>query len=988
MTETAARAPTVPGPVGADPIAGGPEGPPSPEPATAPGIPDQLDLQVPKGARTVLVSDLHIPCEATETSKGLTADLCRLLDQWVGPGVFVIAGDGFEMLAGPPDVGLILDAHPRLVQSLEAFTATPGRTVVILPGNHDGRLAWDADARAVLRERLGPYTMALGVDLLITTGQGLQRVHVVHGNQLDPYNTFEDPRSPVDTPFGHHVVQLLLPRLQERQTPGSLLDGIQWLDGDPADFLGSRLLYRKVVGKLWVFAIPFVAALVLRFLAFLPGLGRVLHHHVERWMIGAGTLIILIVVVAVLAALVTLLRVNRALRKSALSDRSDPHTHNSAARADASRLVTEGYADMVSGHTHEPELAIVGNGFYANTGSGTESVVPRRSRLRLPRPFVAVRRACYVEIHGEAVLEVRLYLAERESRRPALLERLAQARSRAGTSEVACVASLPEGPTWPLDNDVLIGALRRRRVRRLAAALLLLVGLCNAVVALVWSVPESLERWLLIGIHPLSGAAAVVGGLALVGLSRGVRYGLRGTWLAAVVVLLAFTVNRLLQGHGLEGAAIDFLLALWLLAEHRHFSVTLSGVSRIVSWLLAVGLAAAVAVAFLDASFVTTHNETLDVVLFGVFGVLLIGTLVALPGRDTSLTGKARRAAFDRTKAIIDDHGGGTFDYFALRDDKSWFFTGNTVVAYSVIEGVMLVAPDPIGPIDERATAWADTMDFCQSRGWDLSVVAASVAWLPIYRAAGMVDHFVGNEAVLDCLPFSLEGKSMKSLRESYERTSSAGYRVEVLDPLEASQALQRAVFDLETETEDEEMEHGYWLTLSRLFDPRDAGLLLAVCFDPDGQAVAFNQYVPAPLVEGYSLDTTRQRSQSATREGLADFVLVETIRWMAEHGVRGLGLNFAIASEAVADEDRDGPWVSMDQTALHHFNDARQIESLRSFNKRYDPEWIPRYVITGSHLRGARRSLAIARAEAMGALPVIGRFLGAKGPERSSTKV
>ncbi len=115
--------------------------------------------------------------------------------------------------------------------------------------------------------------MAFAVDLMIPTGHGTQRVHVVHGNQLDPYNTFEDPRSPVDTPFGHHVVQLLLPRLQERQTPGSLLDGIQWLDGDPADFLGSRLLYRKVVGKLWLLAIPFVAALVLRFLAFFPGLG-------------------------------------------------------------------------------------------------------------------------------------------------------------------------------------------------------------------------------------------------------------------------------------------------------------------------------------------------------------------------------------------------------------------------------------------------------------------------------------------------------------------------------------------------------------------------------------------------------------------------------------------------------------------------------------------------------------------------------------------
>ncbi len=109
------------------------------------------------------------------------------------------------------------------------------------------------------------------------------------------------------------------------------------------------------------------------------------------------------------------------------------------------------------------------------------------------------------------------------------------------------------------------------------------------------------------------------------------------------------------------------------------------------------------------------------------------------------------------------------------------------MVAYTVINGVMLVAPDPIGPVDERATAWADTMDFSQSRGWELSVLAASETWLPIYRAAGLVDHYVGNEAVIDCLTFSLTGKNNRSLRESHNHLRNGGYRVEVLDALAAA---------------------------------------------------------------------------------------------------------------------------------------------------------------------------------------------------------
>ena len=41
------------------------------------------------------------------------------------------------------------------------------------------------------------------------------------------------------------------------------------------------------------------------------------------------------------------------------------------------------------------------------------------------------------------------------------------------------------------------------------------------------------------------------------------------------------------------------------------------------------------------------------------------------------------------TYVLSDD----TLDYFALRDDKSWLFSGNTLIAYSVINRVMLVSP-------------------------------------------------------------------------------------------------------------------------------------------------------------------------------------------------------------------------------------------------------------------------------------------------------
>ena len=254
-------------------------------------IEERIEVELPTGGRMVVVSDLHLPPVATDRSTAVADELADLLDGWSGQGLFVIAGDGFELLAGPPDMDAILDSHARLTEAACRFAGQEGRRIVVLSGNHDGQLAWDAGLTEVLTGRFGVDGLALMCDVRCATDAGPQVVRVVHGNQVDPFNSFEDPWSPVDTPFGHHVVRDLLPELESRQGPGSLLEGVQWLDGDIGGFIGSRLFYRKIVGKLWLVAVPFVAILLLRLLTFLPGVGGLLHHHAARWLLGFGLLV-------------------------------------------------------------------------------------------------------------------------------------------------------------------------------------------------------------------------------------------------------------------------------------------------------------------------------------------------------------------------------------------------------------------------------------------------------------------------------------------------------------------------------------------------------------------------------------------------------------------------------------------------------------------------------------------------------------------------
>jgi lysylphosphatidylglycerol synthetase-like protein (DUF2156 family) len=202
------------------------------------------------------------------------------------------------------------------------------------------------------------------------------------------------------------------------------------------------------------------------------------------------------------------------------------------------------------------------------------------------------------------------------------------------------------------------------------------------------------------------------------------------------------------------------------------------------------------------------------------------------------------------------------------------------------------------------------------------------------------------------------------------------------------SPELKAQLLELMTETRQGEAERGYSMTSSRIFDPRDQGLLLAVCFDAEDRPMAFNQYIPATEVNGYSLDLMRRTSDPDAPNGLTDFVIIETVQWMAERDLRGLGLNFATMRAVVAGEAGDGPWTSVERSVLHRFSDTMQIESLWKFNKKYDPLWNPRYVVTGSFLPLARSSLAIARAEAVSEIPVIGPLLKTHGPAHSSDQI
>ena len=109
--------------------------------------------------------------------------------------------------------------------------------------------------------------------------------------------------------------------------------------------------------------------------------------------------------------------------------------------------------------------------------------------------------------------------------------------------------------------------------------------------------------------------------------------------------------------------------------------------------------------------------------VLGIAGLLTFLYLVFRPlVRDRA----PEREARDRAREIVREYGSDTLAYFALRRDKSYFFSadGRSVIAYAYVRGYAMVAADPIGPPEDLGEVLDEFLAFCDEEGWGVAFLA------------------------------------------------------------------------------------------------------------------------------------------------------------------------------------------------------------------------------------------------------------------------
>lgn len=377
------------------------------------------------------------------------------------------------------------------------------------------------------------------------------------------------------------------------------------------------------------------------------------------------------------------------------------------------------------------------------------------------------------------------------------------------------------------------------------------------------------------------------------------------------------------------------------------------------------------------ASYYADHAAIALVVLGAA--VVIAAILVAMEPADgpTFMSLEDR----ERVRAMLEKHGSNdSLGYFATRDDRHVIFSpsGQSAISYRVVGAVSFAAGDPLGvPADwpEAINAW---LAEAKAYGWTPANLGASERGAAAFNKAGLDVLELGDEAILHTDDFSLEGRSMRGVRQAVARVNRAGitaecHRLGDLTPEQRRELRQKAI-----EWREGPVERGFSMALGRFGQMRDSQSVVVVAkrtTETSEELVGLLSLAPWGK-DGASLDLmrrTRGAAGSGTENGIVELMVTQLMHDAPTLGIKHVSLNFAVFRSAFERGERlgAGPTTRLWRGVLMQASKFAQIESLYRSNAKYQPEWVPRFIVYPSVSDIPRIATAALRAEAFLVAPI-----------------
>ncbi|MCY7303490.1 MAG: phosphatidylglycerol lysyltransferase domain-containing protein [Thermoleophilia bacterium] len=553
--------------------------------------------------------------------------------------------------------------------------------------------------------------------------------------------------------------------------------------------------------------------------------------------------------------------------------------------------------------------------------------------------------------------------------------------------------------SWQLGIHRRAAPLRRashaKVVPPLAAVLAIAVAAVNMVSAATADIPSRVR--LLVRVEPISALPAfhalalpAAAALALVALSLGRRQ--RRALHIALALLVCLGTADLLKGLDVEEATLSFGLAglLWLCRAAFYVEsepLRLRGLLRQAPAIV-MGVAAVTALAVWAAvpegtpgpamvreaaTLLTVGNGKIPLrdefgwlpLGLGLVGVgLLLGaaSLLFRPRRipREAVGGQAYAAAH----GLVREHGRDTLAFFKLRRDAQLFFGADRTafLAYRVSNRVLVISGDPIGPAEALPELLRDVCRLAERSGLKVGAIGVGAEHLPLYVSAGLNSIYLGDEAIVDTRAFSLEGRSIRKVRQLVTRLEKAGFTTTVHEVGELDAATASELEEASRRWRGDSAERGFSMAMDSFLGETQAETVVVVARDAGGRLRGFLHFVPTFGRSAMSLSLMRRDHE--TPNGLTEFLVVRSIEQLRDRGIEELSLNFAAFARLLASPSGLGEHLLARLIRLG--NPFFQIESLYRFNAKFRPRWEPRYVLFETAISLPRTGLALMHAEGL----------------------
>jgi lysyl-tRNA synthetase len=551
-------------------------------------------------------------------------------------------------------------------------------------------------------------------------------------------------------------------------------------------------------------------------------------------------------------------------------------------------------------------------------------------------------------------------------------------------------------------------AAPRRGLLRFLALLVAIAG----VISLLPSLPGVRESFGIDSLLPAGERASVhvaivVLGALLLFLSIQIARGKRTAWWVALVLLLASAVAHLLKGPDPIAIGVDLVAALGLLAARRQFTAapdprSLISIGRFIMLYLAAVLAfgcvslvvernhlspdltvgGALETTFkglvgLDGPY--AYESDLFARFFGdallALGILGVAVLVWLIFRPFVVRGGPSDADRRRAHDLVREWGDDTLAYFSLRRDKRYFFAsdGEAMIAYAYIRGYALVSGDPIGHPASISLVLDEFLAHCRRQGWKVAFLAVREEDIELYETRGMTGVYLGDEAIIHCREFNLQGPGMKAARSAVSKVQRE-HSFELIRESAADRQLVDRLNDISKRWRGDAEERGFTMESDREVEGLDDDKLLAICRDKEGRPVGFLRLVPSYGVDpAYSLDLMRREPDAPN--GLTEFLISESSLALGRQGFDRLSMNFAAWGRLFAEDRRLSTSDRIQRSLAKGLDPFFQVKSLRDFNQKFRPEWLPRSIVIEDPAAMPKVGMLYASVEGFLDLPLIGRF-------------